>query len=51
MVAALLGTLADIETVSLFCEPARVGFYEGNGFDASRSQVMMHKRREAHDVP
>jgi ribosomal protein S18 acetylase RimI-like enzyme len=51
MVAALLRTLADIETVSLFCEPARVGFYERNGFEARRNQVMMHKRRETRDVP
>jgi len=51
MVAKLLEYLANIEIVSLFCEPGRVAFYERNGFVASRSQVMMHKRREVRDVP
>ena len=45
LVAALLSELADIEIVSLFCEPERVAFYGRNGFSASKSQVMMHRER------
>ena len=43
MVAALVDQLAEIEIVSLFCEPERVAFYGRNGFEAHRTQVMMHR--------
>ncbi len=49
MVAALLEALEGIETVSLFCESDRAGFYERNGFRAHAAQVMMHRR--SGDVP
>jgi len=45
MVAALVSCLEDVHTVSLFCEPERVAFYERNGFSARRKQVMMHRNR------
>jgi N-acetylglutamate synthase-like GNAT family acetyltransferase len=47
MVAKLLEALEDIEIVSLFCEPERVSFYGRNGFSASKTQVMMHRRNDA----
>ena len=50
MVAQLLEALADIEIVSLFCEPERVNFYSRNGFTKNDTQVMMHRRSQA-DVP
>jgi len=43
LVAALLEALGPVAIVSLFCEPARVSFYERNGFRRSDSQVMMHR--------
>ena len=43
MVAELMEALKDIETVSLFCEPERVPFYERNGFKRNATQVMMHR--------
>jgi ribosomal protein S18 acetylase RimI-like enzyme len=43
MVAELVKALAGIETVSLFCEPERVPFYERNGFKRNATQVMMHR--------
>ena len=46
LVAAMVESLADVEIVSLFCEPERVPFYEKNGFRASETQVMMHRGEE-----
>jgi len=47
LVAALLDALGPVAIVSLFCEPARVSFYERNGFQRSESQVMMHRESPA----
>ncbi len=49
VVAALLAALDGIETVSLFCSPERLAFYQRNGFTPHASQVMMHRRSA--DVP
>ena len=43
MVAELLRALQDVEIVSLFCLPQRVAFYERNGFEAHKSQVVLHR--------
>lgn len=42
---ALVDGLAHIDTVSLFCAPELVPFYERQGFRASRSQVVLHRER------
>ena len=47
LVAALLEALGPVAIVSLFCEPARVSFYERHGFRRSESQVMMHRESPA----
>ena len=43
LVARLLRELGPIETVSLFCDPALVPWYEGHGFRPT-SQIVMHRR-------
>jgi predicted GNAT family acetyltransferase len=43
MLGQLLGALAHIETISLFCTPDLVGLYERLGFKAHRSQCVMHR--------
>lgn len=42
----LMNEVSDIETVSLFCDPSLVSFYEQTGFKKSNSQVVMHRRNE-----
>jgi ribosomal protein S18 acetylase RimI-like enzyme len=39
----LMNELSDIETVSLFCDPSLVPFYEQAGFKKKNSQVVMHR--------
>jgi ribosomal protein S18 acetylase RimI-like enzyme len=48
LVEALMTSLADIPTVSLFCSAEHVDFYMLNGFHRTR-QVVMHREIEASD--
>ncbi len=43
LVATVVAALGHIETISLFCDPDLVPFYEHHGFKASRSQVVLHR--------
>lgn len=43
MLSHLLGALAHIETISLFCTPDLMALYEQLGFKAHRSQCVMHR--------
>jgi predicted GNAT family acetyltransferase len=43
MLSRLLGALAHIETISLFCTPDLMALYEQLGFKAHRSQCVMHR--------
>ena len=45
LVATLVESPDHIETITLFCEPDLVPFYERRGFKARRSQVVLHRRR------
>jgi ribosomal protein S18 acetylase RimI-like enzyme len=45
LLTKLLDGLQEIETVTLFCQPSLVPFYEEHGFRAFPSQVLMHRKR------
>lgn len=40
----LLASLYHIETITLFCQPELVSFYERQGFKAYQSQISMHHK-------
>lgn len=42
----LLASLHYVETITLFCEPELVSFYEKQGFQAWKSQIIMHRKRD-----
>ncbi len=44
LLARLLEELQHIETITLFCKPDLVAFYEQLGFRAFPSQVVMHQK-------
>ena len=44
IIAVLLERLVHIETISLFCEPELITFYERHGFRARNTQVVMHRK-------
>jgi GNAT superfamily N-acetyltransferase len=45
LLAKVLDALAQIETVTLFCQQSLVPFYEEHGFRAFPSQMVMHRKR------
>jgi GNAT superfamily N-acetyltransferase len=45
LLAKLLDALPHIETITLFCQPDLVPFYEEHGFRAFPSQMVMHRKR------
>jgi ribosomal protein S18 acetylase RimI-like enzyme len=45
LLKTLLAEMQEIETVTLFCHPSLVPFYEEHGFRAFPSQVLMHRQR------
>jgi ribosomal protein S18 acetylase RimI-like enzyme len=47
LLTKLLDALPQIETITLFCQPDLVAFYEEHGFRAFPSQVVMHRQRIA----
>ncbi len=51
MVARLVRDIGPVHIVSLFCEPERVAFYSRNGFQASKTQVMMHREANSRGAP
>jgi ribosomal protein S18 acetylase RimI-like enzyme len=44
LLTELLASLRHIETITLFCQPELVSFYERQGFKAYQSQVVMHHK-------
>lgn len=47
LVASLLDALYNVTTVTLFCAPGDVSFYERQGFRARTSQVVLHRKASA----
>lgn len=45
LLTKLLDALPQIETITLFCQPFLVPFYEEHGFRAFPSQMVMHRKR------
>jgi GNAT superfamily N-acetyltransferase len=45
LLTRLIEALQHIETISLFCQPELLRFYEHQGFRASSSQRVMHRKR------
>lgn len=43
----LLQAIAHIETITLFCAPELVPFYEAHNFRAKRSQIVLHRTRNS----
>lgn len=51
LVARLIAELGNVHIISLFCEPDRVNFYARNAFQASETQVMMHREPGGRSTP
>jgi ribosomal protein S18 acetylase RimI-like enzyme len=49
LLTELLTSLRHIETITLFCQPELVSFYEKQGFRAYQSQIILHRKGNSKD--